>query len=294
MGGVSLRSLQPASRAAAQDRAQPGRALLPALLPPRPLRPPPSLPPFFLLLLFLLLLSGLQPSFLSARPYLWGTFSISLTQGLPASPSAGAGPTPRRGQISKRQRCPRGGASACRAESRRGADVRAPRGRRGGGRTAQGVFLTGGRGSSCRAGRPHPTRRPRRARPGVPARGAAPAARGPSSRRPSSVARPPPRRPAAPPASDAGPRLPRAAAAAGRRGRAGGERTPAGRSANGSPTPAGLRRSPAPGQGPLPAPAPWGAYSGRRRLALAVPGDRAGRGEPVPQAPAGRVTLVYR
>ena len=196
LGGVSLRSLQPASRAAAQDRAQPGRALLPALLPPRPLRPPPSLPPFFLLLLFLLLLSGLQPSFLSARPYLWGTFSISLTQGLPASPSAGAGPTPRRGQISKRQRCPRGGASACRAESRRGADVRAPRGRRGGGRTAQGVFLTGGRGSSCRAGRPHPTRRPRRARPGVPARGAAPAARGPSSRRPSSVARPPPRRPA--------------------------------------------------------------------------------------------------
>lgn len=154
-GGVfrgSLRSLRLASRVAAQGRAQPGRALLPALLL-RPLRPPASL------LLFLRLL----PRFLSSLLYLSGTFSdyLSYSRCLPAPPSSGPRPIPREDKLAKGRVVPGEGPAPV-----TGAPTE---GHRGGG-AGQGVFLTRGSSSSCRAKRLHPTRRPGRAFPGVGAR----------------------------------------------------------------------------------------------------------------------------
>lgn len=135
---------------AAQGWAQPGRALLPALLPP-PLRPP------FLLLLLLLL--GLLPRFLLALPYLSGTVSDYLLPTVSPRPSLRRpGANSARGQISKRQSSPRGGACAGGAGRLWGAAEGHPGERRG--RAGQGVFLTRGSSSSCRAGRRHPTRAP--------------------------------------------------------------------------------------------------------------------------------------
>lgn len=130
-GGVfrgSLRSLRLASPVAAEGRAQPGRALLPALLP-RPLRPPPSL----LLLLFLRLL----PRFLSALLYLSGTFSdyLSYSRCLPAPPSSGPRPTPREDKLAKGRAVPGEGPAPV---------AEAPtEGHRGGGGRAGGIFNQG-------------------------------------------------------------------------------------------------------------------------------------------------------
>lgn len=151
-------------------------------------------------------------------------------------------------------------------------------------RTGQGVFLTRGNSSSCRARLPHPTRRPQRAFSGVRPGGAAP--RSPGSVPPAPLLRgaaavpPPP----APRALSAGRDYLGLRQLLGGGAGLAGETTPAGRSANGSPTLPGPSRRPAPGQGrlsPHATPAPWGAGSGRR----------AGLEEPVPHARAGCVTL---
>lgn len=121
-----------------------------------------------------------------------------------------------------------------------GRDGRALRGRGAG----QGVFSTRGSSSNCRAGRPHPTLQPWRAFPGVgprrqrlrqppacpPPLGSSP---GPLLHMATAILTPYPHLQWVPSAEL---RLPRVAAAARRRVRAGGEWTPAGRSANGNPT----------------------------------------------------------
>lgn len=196
-GGVfrgSLRSLRLASPVAAQGSAQPGRALLPALLL-RPLCPPPSL-----LLLFLRLL----PRFLSALLYLSGTFSdyLSYSRCLPAPPSSGPRPTPREDKLAKGRVVPGEGPAPV-----AGAPTE---GHRGGGGRAGGIFNQGqqlelqGRVAPPDAAAPE----------GIPGRwgAAAPSPRGSSSARPllslpTNLLGP-----------QAAPRFPRAAAAARRRG----------------------------------------------------------------------------
>lgn len=77
-------------------------------------------------------------------------------------------------------------------------------------------------------------------------------------------------------------------------GPAGYELTPAGRSANGSPSPLGPRRSLVPGQSrlsDLTHPLALKNRLGALHPALAVPCVGAGRGEPVPQAAAPCMTL---
>lgn len=271
-GGVfrgSLRSLRLASPVAAEGRAQPGRALLPALLP-RPLRPPPSL----LLLLFLRLL----PRFLSALLYLSGTFSdyLSYSRCLPAPPSSGPRPTPREDKLAKGRAVPGEGPAPV---------AEAPtEGHRGGGGRAGGIFNQGqqlelqGRVAPPDAAAPEGTpgrwgaaARPPAAPSPAPAPGFLPR---PSSARPllsSPTALLGPQR-GAEISSGCG------SCSAEGLGAAGGERTPAGRSANGSRTPPGPRRSPVPGLGQLPAPtppAPWG-------VRLPASGRGAGNRSPRP------------
>lgn len=115
-----------ASRVATEDRAQPGRALLPALLRPSLLSSsgfhPASSPLSLLsghLLRRSLLTHGISPALLRRR----------------RANSA-------RGQISQRQIRPRGGASACRGGEGWGPDARAAQGSGGGGRTG-GIFNQG-------------------------------------------------------------------------------------------------------------------------------------------------------
>lgn len=242
--------------------------------PPRPPRaapplsspfpPPPSL--LLVVLLLLLLLLGVLPRFLSSLLHLSGTFSDYLLVSVSPGPSLRRpAASSQRGQISKRQSCPRGGARACRG-GRAGARRKGTAGE-GWGRA--GVFLTRGSSSSCKAERPHPRRQPRGAFPGDRAAAASPSP--PPSPRPS---------PGLPPRARSCPH-PSVSPARGRdylglRQLLGGG---AGLAASGSlpvarhpaAPPAGSAPQPGSWAGPVPTPAPWGAGSGRRHPALAAP-----------------------
>ena len=103
--GGSQRSPRLPSRVAAQGRAQPGRALLPALLSPS-------------LLPLLLPLPGSDPRFLSALPYLSATFCDSLSSGV--SPPLPRRPAPREDKLVKGGVVPREGPPAPRRKGTAG------------------------------------------------------------------------------------------------------------------------------------------------------------------------------
>lgn len=221
--GGSLPSLRLASLVAAQGRAQPGRALLLALLPPSSL-------------LLLLSSSASHPPASSPSPLSLGhlpRLSLSLTESPRPSllrPEANSG-------LGPEDKLANAGLSLGRGRDQGTAGEGA----------GQGVFLTrGGGSSSCRAGRPHPMRRPRRALPGAvgaqrraPPRAAptpGPLLRAATTAVLSALLSAPPR---FPPAAKSGP-----------------GRTPAGRSANGSPTPPGPPHPWFPGRADSPPPLP--------------------------------------
>lgn len=167
--GGSQQSLRLPSRVAAQGRAQPGRALLSALLP-RPLRPPLPLPPP----------PPRAPTPLPLCSPLSRLHLLRLSPSgcLPAPPSAA---NSAKGQISERQSCAPGGAAAAQTEGHRGGGGGGAGAR---GRAGLGVFLTGAAAPVAGPGRPTPR--------GTPV----------GHSRPPGPPRLPPPRPRAPPARD--------------------------------------------------------------------------------------------
>ncbi|XP_039100828.1 basic proline-rich protein-like [Hyaena hyaena] len=108
-------------------------------------------------------LPGSDPGFLSALLYLSATFSDCLSSGV--SPPLPPRPAPREDELVKGGVVPREGPPGPRRKGTAGEEEGRRREGRGAERAGPGVFLTRGSCSGCRAGRPHPTWRPRRAFP---------------------------------------------------------------------------------------------------------------------------------